>query len=163
MIIKPEMMKRMKKVPSKQGDYRTIGEMSAMAELMLQGKVQTFSNTDMTQDSNKTLTTWFICYILKVIHAEKDTYPIDYLEEAHEIWDTIQEYGEKTVKHMVVNTIEGMPMITFGLDDEEDPWHEDLDNDWIFSYVYNVSCPDLSEFGDTFYEKRSDNFYHRIG
>lgn len=163
MIIKPEMMKRMKQVPSKQSEYHSVGELSAMAELMLQGRVQVFDNMDMTLEQNKTITTWFCCYLLNVMHADEDTYPIDYLEDAHKIWDSVQKYGDKIVKHMVVNTIGGMVTITFGLDDENDPWHEDLENNWIFSYVYNVTCPDLSEFGDTFYEKRSDNFYHRIG
>mgnify|MGYP001404329474 CR=1 FL=1 len=103
-------------------------------------------------------------YILKTLVATKQTSIED---SGTEILDNqINRYGKNQVRHIVVNTIHDMVMITYTLegDGDEEPFPEDLTTqDGVFSYVLNLTVPMFSELGYTFYEKRQGGNYYRIG
>ena len=95
---------------------------------------------------------------------EKDS-ECGYLEMEEDILSKINQYGDHRVKYLVCNTIMGeFNCITFLLDDDEEPIPQDLEtDDGVFCYVYNVTDPMLSELGCCFFEKKQDNYYHRVG
>lgn len=70
------------------------------------------------------------------------------------------------VTHMVVNRIHGMNTIALLLDgvDVPEPFTEDYGTGFpsAFCYVLNLDEPHFSEFGDCFFTKTSDGFYHRV-
>ena len=86
--------------------------------------------------------------------------------------NTINHYGENNVKYLVCNTVEGMKCITYLLesasDDEEEkypaPFEEDYGSGYpcAFCYVFNTEMDYYSEFGDCFFEKKEDGYYHRV-
>lgn len=65
---------------------------------------------------------------------------------------------DKQVKHMIVNTLEGMVLIAYVLESPD----KITTRNGVFSYVQNVTTPDFSEFGYTFYEDR-EGIIRRIG
>ena len=90
---------------------------------------------------------------------------VDILENA------ICKYQKNEVKYLVCNTVMGMKCITYLLastsDDEEEkypaPFEEDYGSGYpcAFCYVFNTESDWCSEFGDCFFEKRADGYYHR--
>lgn len=88
---------------------------------------------------------------------------VDILENA------IQRYSKKNeVKYLVCNTVMDMKCITYLIDTHEEgepaPFEEDYGTGKpaSFCYVFNTDNDWCSEFGDCFFEKRDDNFYHRV-
>lgn len=79
--------------------------------------------------------------------------------------EKLSKYGN-TAKGCCVNRIQGMPCITFLLENDEcpKPFEEDYGSGYpcAFCYVVNLACDDCSEFGDCFFEKQSDGAYHRV-
>lgn len=78
------------------------------------------------------------------------------------------ESGKKNlVTHMGCVTIYGMPVITYCVDtpDSPKPFTEDYGSGYPASFTYNLNLSDdmmCSEFGDAFFEKKPDGFYHRV-
>ena len=133
-------------------------EMATRCELALMGKVVPVNSNDEVQMMTE--------YMMSAMG--KDTSDlVDIVENA------ICKYSKNNVKYVVCNTIQGMPYITYLLecasDDKEEqypaPFEEDYGTGYpcAFSYVFNLDCDWCSEFGDTFYHKMSDGFYHRKG
>lgn len=127
-------------------------EMETKCELAMMGKVVPCNN-----DEAQAMTE----YILTVIgstyaNIDKDVDIINY---------HLNKYSKNNkVRHLVVNTAGEFVMIAYLIDDEEEPYPEDLaTQDGVLCYVYNVNDPFLSEFGYCFFELREDNYYHRIG
>lgn len=157
MVIKKKVKKLTPK-PKFAGDVLpNNGVMSAKAEAMLMGFTIALDSID--EKINRTEVVWYVSYILSVLNQNT---PADNVEEAGRVYEGMTRYGKNIAKHITVNTIDGMVMIALTLDDGEDEFPV-LDTEYgVFSYVYNITVPDFSELGYTFYEKRA-NTYHRIG
>lgn len=86
--------------------------------------------------------------------------------------NAIQKYCKNEVKYIICNTVRGMNCITYlldgsNLDGEERypaPFEEDYGSGYpcAFCYVFNTEIDWCSEFGDCFFEKRADGYYHRV-
>ena len=81
-----------------------------------------------------------------------------------DLTEKLSQYGN-TARYVVTNTLNGMPCVTFLLENEEcpKPFEEDYGSGYpcAFCYVVNLACDTCSEFGDCFFEKRG-NGYHRV-
>lgn len=123
-------------------------QMETKAELSLMGKYIPVE----TEDEVRFITS----YILTVLGKE-DIDPYDYIHRFN---------SGNTVEYIGVNTLQGMPCITYCLDAEDapEPFTEDYGSGYpaSFCYVYNPDYPACSEFGDCFFEKQGDNYYHRV-
>lgn len=132
-------------------------EMETRCELALMGKVVPVNNNNEVVPMTN--------YIFSAMDTEK-TVIEDFIEK------TINHFGNNNVKYLVCNTVEGMKCITYLLenadkDDEESypaPFEEDYGTGTpcAFCYVLNTDCDWCSEFGDCFFEKKEDGFYHRV-
>lgn len=125
---------------------KTESMMAARCELALMGKVVNCTNEEAQ---------WMLNYICKVVELPK----VDIMER-------INRYGHNDVRHIVVNTIEDMIVVSFLLEGEgyPAPFATDYECGYpcSFCYVCNLSYPDYSEFGDCFFHKKADGFYHRV-
>ena len=137
---------------------RMTNEMATRCELAMMGKVVPINSNDEVQAMTE--------YIVKVVHNEVEREVSDILKVA------INKYHENQVKYIVVNKVMGMPCITYLLDsgvDKKDenyypaPFKEDYGTGLpcAFCYVFNLVSDWCSEFGDCFFEKKSDGYYHR--
>lgn len=114
-----------------------------VSELALMGKV-----VEVQTDEVQTV----LDYILQVLGENPEDYT-DFVK------NHIRKYNKKTeVKGITTNDIMGMRMITFRVG----AYHNYGDCKYALCYVLNLDCPDCSEFGDSFFEKRADGYYHRI-
>ena len=127
-------------------------ELATRCELALMGKVVPCNNDEVQAMVN---------YILTVIGS---TYA-DIDRDVDIINHHLNKYSKNNkVKYIVVNTLDDFAMISFLIDDEEEPFPDDLATpDGVLCYVYNVNDAFMSEFGYCFFEKREDQYYHRIG
>lgn len=114
-----------------------------VSELALMGKV-----VDVNTDEVQTV----LDYILTVLGENTEDYT-DFVK-TH-----IRKYNKKNeVRGITTNEIMGMRMITFRVG----AYHNYGDCKYALCYVLNLDCPDISEFGDSFFEKRADGYYHRV-
>ena len=126
-------------------------------ELALMGKVVPVYSNDEVQSMTD--------YILEVLDRDDEFKDLDIIK------DRICRYSKNNeVKYIVVNTIlDTMRCITYLIDTNEEGEPAPLEEDWgtgfpcSFSYCFNVDADDCSEFGDTFYSKEADGYYHRKG
>lgn len=132
-------------------------EMATRCELALMGKVVPVYNNDEVQSMTE--------YITKVIKGDE--------VKLVEIIKEINRYQENRVTYLVVNRVMGMPCITYLLDsglteDDEDYYPAPFVEDYCtgtpcaFCYVFNLESDWCSEFGDCFFEQKSDGYYHRV-
>ena len=132
-------------------------EMETRCELALMGKVVPVNNNDEVQAMTE--------YILSAMGHEEPLIE-DFVKT------TINHYGQNNVKYLVCNTVEDMKCITYLLecasDDKEEMYPAPFEEDYgsghpcAFCYVFNTDVNWCSEFGDCFFEKREDGFYHRV-
>lgn len=130
-------------------------EMATRCELALMGKVVECSNEEAQAMTE---------YILSALGNAR------YYKDLDIVSDRICEYSEDNeVKYIVCNTILGhMKCITYLIDtneeDEPKPFEEDYGSGCpaSFCYVFNTDADDCSEFGDCFFQKKEDGFYHRV-
>lgn len=134
-------------------------EMATRCELAMMGKVVPVNDNSEVQVMTE--------YIATVIRGEEYSNKlVDILKNA------INRFHDNKVKYLVVNTVMDMPCITYLLDSGVDKDHEDyypapFEEDYgtgypvSFCYVFNLECDWCSEFGDCFFEKRPDGYYHR--
>ena len=126
-------------------------------ELALMGKVVPIYSNDEVQSMTD--------YILEVLDRDDEFKDLDIIKER------ICRYSKNNeVKYIVVNTLlDTMRCITYLIDTNEEDEFAPLEEDWgtgfpcSFSYCFNVDADDCSEFGDTFYSKEADGYYHRKG
>lgn len=130
-------------------------DLATRCELALMGKVVECSNEEV-----RTMTG----YILSAIGNLENYKMLDILK------DRICKYSEKNeVKYLVCNTMMGWKCITYLIDTHEEGEPAPFETDYgtgspcSFCYVFNTDADDCSEFGDCFFQKRADNFYHRVG
>lgn len=136
---------------------RVASEMETRAELALMGKVvKVRDNSEVIPMTE---------YMLSAMGVNSHLNP-NFLE------DTICKYSNNKVKYVVCNVVHGMKCITYLLEsgaseNSEDYYPAPLTEDYgtgypsAFCYVFNVDNDWCSEFGDCFFHKRSDGFYHR--
>lgn len=130
-------------------------EVATRCELALMGKVVDCKNEEVNEMTR---------YILNAVGKENEFKDLDVLAER------ICRYSkDNEVKHLVVNTILGsMKCISFLIDThyegEPAPFEEDYGTGTpcAFCYVFNMDADECSEFGDCFFKKKSDGFYHRV-
>ena len=127
-------------------------------ELALMGKVVPVNSNSEVQEMTQ--------YMMDAMGIKESLNP-DFLK------DSICKYHENKVKYLVCNMVMGMKCITYllssGISDKEDenyypePFKEDYGTGYpcAFSYVFNLDCDWCSEFGDVFFKKGIDGFYHR--
>ena len=126
-------------------------------ELALIGKVQAVMNNDEVQK--------MFNYIKSACGFEDKYNDIDVVK------DRICKYSKNKVEFIDTYRLYGMPCICFLLssdsDDEEEqypmPFEESYGTPFkcAFCYVMNLADDDMcSEFGDVFFSKKSDGFYH---
>ena len=131
-------------------------EMATRCELALMGKVVPVNCNSEVQAMTE--------YLFSAMGNDPNKL-VDILENA------ICKYQKNEVKYLVCNTVMGMKCITYLLastsDDEEEkypaPFEEDYGSGYpcAFCYVFNTESDWCSEFGDCFFEKRADGYYHR--
>ena len=130
--------------------------MATRCELALMGKVVECSNNEVNA---------MTAYILSAIGNSRQYKDLDVLAER------ICKYSKNNeVTHIVCNTLMGhMKCITYLIDTNEEGEPKPFETDWgtgypcAFSYVFNTDADDCSEFGDCFFQKKSDGFYYRAG
>ena len=132
-------------------------EMATRCELALMGKVVPVNSNSEVQAMTE--------YLFSAMGNDPNKL-VDILENA------ICKYQKNDVKYLVCNTVMGMKCITYLLastsDDEEEkypaPFEEDYGSGYpcAFCYVFNTESDWYSEFGDCFFEKKSDGYYHRV-
>lgn len=132
-------------------------EMATRCELALMGKVVPVNSNDEVQAMTE--------YMFSAMGNDPNKL-VDILENA------ICKYQKNEVKYLVCNTVMGMKCITYLLastsDDEEEkypaPFEEDYGSGYpcAFCYVFNTESDWCSEFGDCFFKKRADGYYHRV-
>lgn len=128
-------------------------EMATRCELALMGKVVECTNEE-AQEMTK--------YLMSAMGKDPSKL-VDIVKV------TIQKYSDSNeVKYIVCNTLHGMPCITYLIDtneeDEPKPFEEDYGTGYpaSFCFVFNTENDWCSEFGDCFFEKRADGYYHRV-
>lgn len=132
-------------------------EMETRCELALMGKVVPVNSNDEVQAMTE--------YIYSAMGYDPDKL-VNILENA------INRYQTNEVKYLVCNTVMDMKCITYLLastsDDEEESYPAPFETDYgtgypcAFCYVFNTESDWCSKFGDSFFEKRSDGYYHRV-
>ena len=132
-------------------------EMETRCELALMGKVVPVNSNDEVQAMTE--------YLLSAM-GHKESLIGDFVD------NSINRYGQNNVKYLVCNTVEDMKCITYLLecasDDEEEKYPAPFEEDYgtgtpcAFCYVFNTDVDWCSEFGDCFFEKKADGFYHRV-
>ena len=132
-------------------------EMETRCELALMGKVQACKTEEVE---------FFFNYIKSACGFEDQYNDIDVVKER------IKRYTETNeVKYITTYRLYGMPCVCFLLestsDDEEEkypaPFEESYGTPYkcAFCYVFNLADDYMcSEFGDVFFSKKSDGFYH---
>ena len=136
-----------------------VKEMATRCELAMMGKVVECKNNEVQAMTE---------YIIKAVKGEDYKFTLCNIVE-----ESINRYQKNEVKYLVCNKVHGMPCITYLLesqsDDEEDLYPAPFEEDYgtghpcAFCYVFNLDNDWCSEFGDCFFEKKSDGFYHRVG
>ena len=132
-------------------------EAETRCELALMGKVVPVNSNDEVQFMTE--------YILSAMGHDEPLIE-DFVSK------TINHYGLNYVKYLVCTTVEDMKCITYLLesasDDDGEQYPAPVEEDYgtgypcAFCYVFNTDVDWCSEFGDCFFEKRADGFYHRV-
>lgn len=130
-------------------------EVATRCELALMGKVVQCNNVEVNEMTK---------YILSAVGKADQYKDLDILK------DRIHRYGNtNAVEYIVCNTVMDMIQIAYlintNVEDEPKPFETDygIGTPCSFCYVFNVSVDDFSEYGDCFFKKRNDGFYHRVG
>lgn len=131
-------------------------EMAARCELAMMGKFVPIKSNDEVQAMT--------AYIFGSLTDRDPNTLVDILDNA------INKYQQNLVTHLGCFTVYDMPCIAYCLkstsnDPEEqypDPFTEDYGTGHpsAFCYVFNTADDWCSEFGDVFFSKKSDGYYH---
>jgi len=144
---------------TKEREMATMCEMATRCELALRGKVVSVNDNSEVVPMTE--------YMMSAMGVKNPLNP-------NFIKDSICKFHNNKVKYLVCNTVQGDRCITYLMesetDDENDelfypkPFAEDYGTGCpsAFCYVFNLDCDWCSEFGDCFFEKKQDGFYHRV-
>lgn len=130
--------------------------MEDLSELALMGKFVPVENEDEVR--------FITNYILTVLGKDEEFKDLDiYKDYLHRYNDT------NKVTNIGTCRVEGMLCIVYCIDCQDceipKPFEEDYGSGFpaSFCYVFNMDAHDMcSEFGDCFFEKRADGYYHRV-
>lgn len=130
--------------------------MEDLSELALMGKFVPVENEDEVR--------FITNYILTVLGKDEEFKDLDIYK------DCLHRYNDTNkVTNIGTCRVEGMSCIVYCIDCQDGetpkPFEEDYGtgNPCSFCYVFNVDAHDMcSAFGDCFFEKRADNYYHRV-
>lgn len=132
-------------------------DLSSRCEMSLMGKVVPVYDNSEVQEMTE--------YLLHAM-GHRTNNLVDIMKNA------INKYGENNVKYLVCNQVHGMNCVTFllecGSSDPEEsypaPFEEDYGSGYpsAYCYVFNTENDWCSEFGDCFFEKKADGYYHRV-
>ena len=125
------------------------------AELALMGKCVPVESEDEVR--------FITDYILTVLDAER-------LKSIDIYKDCLHRYNDNNkVTHIGTCRVFGMPCIVYCIDPQDGetpkPFEEDYGSGYpcSFTYVFNTTDHEMcSEFGDAFFEKQADGYYHRV-
>ena len=122
-------------------------EMENRCELALMGKFVPVNDNNEVQGMTE--------YIMTVLDKEEDFKDVDIIKQH------ICRYNKKTkVRYIGVNTLMGQfRVITFVVSGR---FYNYGDTKYTTCYCLNLDAPELSEFGDCFFSKKEDGFYHRV-
>lgn len=130
-------------------------DLATRCELALMGKVVECNNDEVEEMTR---------YILNAMGHEHDYKDLDILNER-----ICRVRKENEVMYLTTSTVLNyMRCITYLIDthmeDEPSPFETDYGTGapCSFCYVFNTDADDCSEFGDCFFRKLADGFYHRI-
>lgn len=128
----------------------SFGQLKAIGEMILMGHVHQLIEEDNIK--------YVIDYMLEVLEKEWEVTADEIYEKAYEFVDK-----DKTkVIGLSMNTICGeMQCLTLIFKDEGKPFNIE-DENGVFCYCYNLTYPDCSELGYSFF-KREHGKLHRIG
>lgn len=129
--------------------------MEDKSELALMGKFVPVKNEDEVR--------FITDYILTVLGNEE-------LKSLDIYKDCLHKYNDTNkVTHIGTCRVLSMPCIVYCIDTQDGltpkPFKTTYGTGYpaSFCYVFNTVDPDMcSEFGDCFFEKRADNYYHRV-
>lgn len=133
------------------------------AELAMMGK---FVSVESEEEVN-----FITNYILTALDKEELFRKFDSYDDhtgGINIYSEIQRFNKTNkVTYMGTNRVLDMPCIVYCLEVEDapKPFEEDYGtgNPAAFCYVFNLVDHDMcSEFGDCFFEKRVDGYFHRV-
>lgn len=127
----------------------------AKAEIAMMGRTQFFSNDDEVF--------FVVDYIIGTLHAshifDTEVTATKVLESAYRYCDR-----KKQISSVVVNIILGeMICITLPMSSRLVSPAGNMLRDGVLTYVYNLTAPECSELGYSYFEKKSDQFIHRVG
>lgn len=125
------------------------------AELALMGKCVPVESEDEVR--------FITDYILTVLDAER-------LKSIDIYKDCLHRYNDTNkVTNIGTCRVLGMPCIVYCIDPQDGetpkPFEEDYGSGYpcSFTYVFNTTDHEMcSEFGDAFFEKQADGYYHRV-
>lgn len=141
---------------------KVVAKLATRCELALMGKAQRVDDQSEVQTMFE-----YICGAL-----DKD--PKSYEGGEDVLNNRIRQYTKTNdVAYITTCTIYGMPVIVFVLkstaeDPDErypDPFTHSYGTPYKCAFTYCMNMVDdemCSEFGDAFFEKKSDGFYHRV-
>ena len=142
---------------------KVINEIATRCELALKGLV-----VPVRHDSEVQI---MFDYILSACSSDPSRY-----EGADDVLtNRIRQYSDTNdVAFIVTNTVFGMKCITFLLKssakDEDERFPDPLEESYgtpykaAMCYVFNIDGDEqCSEFGDVFFQKQPDGFFHRVG
>ena len=129
--------------------------MEDMSELAMMGKFVPVENEDEVR--------FITNYILTVFSKDEQFKDFDIYDEIHRYNDTNKVTNVGTCRVL------DMPCIVYTIDCQDGetpkPFEEDYGtgNPCSFAHVFNMEAHDMcSEFGDCFFEKQADGYYHRV-
>lgn len=135
--------------------------MEDLSELAMMGKFIPVENEDEVR--------FITDYILTALE-KGDSFKVfdNYVFDIYK--DALHRYNDTNkVTHIGTCRVEGMPCIVYCIDTQDGeipkPFEEDYGSGYpcSFCYVFNLDAHDMcSEFGDCFFEKQADGYYHRV-
>lgn len=119
---------------------KTNSKWNAKAEAVMMGMTQKVDSNEEAQ--------YIISYITKTLGCSVT---------GEEVFKEATQYSKGAqIQYVSVSTIEDMRMIALPMITDEDRGEFNiLDQNGVFSYVYNFDCPMFSELGYTYFEERN--------
>lgn len=140
---------------------RSKGDLNAIAEIAMRGAVVPINDLEVDD-----ITYYIVGTIANTFFAPGSL--SKFYDPKWSIFQEIRRYTQDLhVTHIGTSMIYGMPVITYVLRGSEliEPFSEDYGSGYPCAtcYVFNPGQHDMcSEFGDCFFEKRKDGYYHRV-
>ena len=129
-------------------------ELEDRAELAMTGRFVPVEN----EEEVRFMTSYITVALNKEHYSDLDIYE-----------EFLHRYNNKNkVTHVGTCRVLGMPCIVYCIDPQDGetpkPFEEDYGSGYpcSFSFVFNLDYESCSEFGDCFFEKREDGYYHRV-